>query len=74
MFLILVLVNVGAASVGIARTICRRLAEDDHGTARSLAPSARSRLVTVSLALGVFVPLLLVTYLAIGLVRHAVGR
>jgi hypothetical protein len=79
MFLILVLAIVGGVSVAVAHTIQhgtsrRQLAEMSHGTTSPSMRAAKFTLVTVSLTLAVFLPLLVVAYVAIGLVRRALGQ
>ena len=78
MSLILVLAIVGGVSAVVAHTIQygtsrRQLAEISHGTTPSMR-TAKSTLVTAALTPAVFLPLLLVAYVAIGLVRHALGQ
>jgi hypothetical protein len=79
MFLIVVLVIVGGVSVVVARTIQqgighRQLIENNHGASSPSKRTAKAALMTASLTVAMFVPLLLVAYVAIGLVRHALGQ
>ena len=79
MFLIVVLTIVGGVSVVVAHAIQqgighRQLVANNHGASSPSKRTATSALVMTSLAVAVFVPLLLVAYVAIGLVRHAFGQ
>ncbi len=79
MFLIVVLVIVGGVSVAVARTIQHGIGQRqsigiDHGSSSPPMRTAISALTTTSLTAGVFVPLWFVAYVAIGLVRHALGQ
>ncbi len=78
MFLIVVLVMVGCVSVVVARTIQhgidrRRPVEDGRRSPSASERSATAGVMTALLAVAAFVPLLVVAYLAIALVRHVVG-
>jgi hypothetical protein len=79
MFLIVVLVPVGGVSVVVARTIqhgirSRQLIGDGHGSAPPSRHTAPGALMTASLAVAVFVPLILVAYVGAAVVRHALGQ
>ena len=79
MFLIVVLAVVGGVSVVVARTIQQgighgTLVENNHGASPPSRRTARPALVMASLAVAIFIPLLLVAYVAIGLIRHALGQ
>jgi phosphatidylglycerophosphate synthase len=79
MFLIIVLATVGCVSVVVARSIQqgighRQLIATNHGAMSPSQRKARATLVMVFLTAAIFLPLLLVAYVAIGLVRHAIGQ
>jgi hypothetical protein len=79
MFLIVVLVIVGCVSVVVARTIQhgigrRQLVENSHRSPSPSKRSAKAGLMTALLTVTAFVPLLLVAYLAIALLRHVLGQ
>jgi hypothetical protein len=79
MFLIVVLAIVGSVSAVVARTIQhgighRQLVENSQVASLPSQRTAKAALVTASLTVAISLPLLLVAYVAIGLVRHAVGQ
>jgi hypothetical protein len=79
MVLIVVLVVVGGVSYGVARTIRhgvgqRQLVGSGHRSSWPSERTATGALKTASLTVAVFVPLLYVAYVAIALVRHALGQ
>lgn len=75
MFLLLVLAIVGGLSLAASRAVQHGLG---HGqlarTGGGSSSTARSALVQASVSLVIFLPSLLVAYIAIGLVRHALGQ
>lgn len=79
MFLTVVLVVIGCVSVAVARRIRqgighRNLVEDCHGASLQSQWTARNAVVMASLIVAIFVPLLVVAYVAIGVMRHALGQ
>ena len=79
MFPTVVLVIVGCVSVVAARRIRqgidhRNLVENCHGDPLQSQWTARTAVVMAPLIVAIFVPLLVVAYVAIGVVRHALGQ
>jgi hypothetical protein len=79
MFLIVVLVIVGGVSFVVARTIQHGIRQrqpigNGHGSSSPSKRTTIGALTMTSLTVAVFVPLLFVAYVAIGLVRHALGQ
>ena len=79
MRLIVVLAIVGGVSAVVARTIQQgithgTLTRNNHGDSSPSKRTAKPALVMASLTVAIFVPLLLVAYVAIGLIGHALGH
>lgn len=79
MLLIVVLVIVGGVSFVVARTIQQGIGHGQligNATGASLRSkwTPRTALLTALLTVAMFVPLLFVAYVAIALVRHALGQ
>ena len=79
MFLIVVLAIVGTVSVVVASAIQQsighgQLVENNHGAVSPLKRTVKGALVIASLTVAIFVPLLFVAWVAIGLMRHALGQ
>jgi hypothetical protein len=79
MRLVVVLAIVGGLSLAAARTILqgfshRTLIGNNHRVSSPSKRRAKPVLVMASLTVAIFVPLLLVAYVAIGLVLHALGQ
>lgn len=79
MILVVVLLIVGSVSVVVARTIVRgighrQLVESDLGASSPSHRTVTAAMTMASLTVGIFVPLFLVAYVAIGLMRHALGQ
>jgi len=73
MFFILVVAIVGGVSAAAARAI-RRPAENKHGSSSPSNQTAKSTLTMAVITVAVFLPLFLGTYIAVGLVGHALGQ
>jgi hypothetical protein len=75
MFLPLVLAIVGGVSLTASRAIQHGISNRQLARTGGGSPStAKSALIQASLGLAIFLPSLLVAYVAIGLVRHALGQ
>ena len=79
MFLVVVLLIVGSVSFVVVRTIQRRngqrhLVGNMHSASMPLGRAAMGALMTTSLTVAVFVPLMVIAYVSIALVRLALGQ
>jgi ABC-type Fe3+ transport system permease subunit len=79
MFLIVVLLIVGSVSFVVVRTIQRgngqrHLAGNEHGASLAPGRTAMGALMTTFLTVAVFVPLMVIVYGTIALVRIALGQ